>query len=437
MQQALHLLQLPVLELETIIEEELTQNPLLENSDAEGSISDEELDLLCSIEEDIRAPSSPEKREEEDLKAFIENTIAYEHSLFDHLMNQAYETFDDPETRRLARAIIGNLDHDGFLSTSLEEIAGLAGSTSALLLPILQEIQTFDPLGVGAHNLQEALLIQLKGMGKGEGLAFRIVEDHYNDVMHNRIPVIAKALSCSVQEIRTTISQEIAALDLHPGTNQVGGHYQQIVHHLTPDLSITYEEGKFSIEINEEDIPNLRLNRSYLNMLHDNSLPEETRAYIHEKIASGKWLLRNLYERHQTLRRIAEELVLNQASFLSSPKGQLLPLTMKEIAEKLELHESTVARAVSNKYVSCIKGILPLRTFFTHSYTTDSGENISSHSVKELLIHFLDNEDKHLPLSDEILSHMIKEKGIPCARRTIAKYRQELGIGNTAQRRLH
>ncbi len=172
-------------------------------------------------------------------------------------------------------------------------------------------------------------------------------------------------------------------------------------------------------------------------MLQDGTLPTETRHYIQEKIASGKWLLRNLHERHQTLFRIAQQLVYNQSAFFSSPKGNLTPLTMKEIAEKLELHESTVARAVANKYVSCVRGILPLRSFFTHAYITESGENISAQTVKELLIKILKEEDRNSPLSDETISAMIKEEGIHCARRTVAKYRQELGIGNTTQRRIH
>ncbi len=203
MQQALYLLQLPVLELGSVIEEELTQNPILEFSDEESSLSDEEFELLRSIDEEIRpSPSFQAEREEEDLKAFIENTIAQENSLFTHLMKQAGETFSDPEERRLAECLIGNLDHDGILSSNLEELAGLANTDCAHLIPILEVIQTFDPLGVGARNLQEALLIQLKGIGKEESLAFRIIESHYDDVLHNRIPVIAKALSRSLQEIR-------------------------------------------------------------------------------------------------------------------------------------------------------------------------------------------------------------------------------------------
>lgn len=438
MQQALHLLQLPVLELGSVIEEELTQNPLLELSETENEepFEQDEFEILHP-EEDFAPSLSYNKREDEDLKTYIENTVAYESSLFDHLMKQAWETFSDLEERRLAEVIIGNLDHDGILSTPLEEVAALAGVSCDTLLPILQQVQTFDPLGVGALNLKEALLIQLKGLGKEKSLAFRIIEHHYEDVMHNRLPAIAKSLSHSIQEIRDTIVKEIASLDLHPGTNQSDGHYRQIVHHLTPDVTINYSEGKFSIEINDEHIPPLRLNKGYLQMLQNQKLCDETRSYIQEKIASGKWLLRNLHERHQTLYRIAEQLIQSQNTFFASPRGKLIPLTMKEIAEKLELHESTIARAVANKYVSSPRGILPLRSFFTHAYTTESGENISAQTVKDLLVQLLEKEDKSSPLSDETLSSMIKEKGIPCARRTVAKYRQELNIGNTTQRRIH
>jgi RNA polymerase sigma-54 factor len=432
MQQALHLLQLPVLELSSMIEEELTLNPILEFAD-DSSRADEEI----GNDYQPATPTYKGKNEEEDIKAFIENTVASENSLFTHLMNQAFETFSGSEERRLAELIIGNLDRDGMLTLPLEELAALGNTTSDDLIPILREIQTFDPLGVGAQNVKEALLLQLKGMGKEDSLAFRIVDKHYEDVMHNRIPAIAKALNSSMHEIRETILEEIAHLDLHPGANQAEGHYRQITQHVIPDLTIIFSEGKFTIEINEESIPALRLNKGYLQMLQDHGLPEETRLYIQEKIASGKWLLRNLHERHQTLYRIAEQLIENQRDFFSSSKGKLIPLTMKEIAEKLELHESTVARAVANKYVSCPRGILPLRSFFTHAYTTDSGENISAQTVKDLLVQILAAEDKKAPLSDEVISAMIKEKGIPCARRTVAKYRQELSIGNTAQRRIH
>lgn len=434
MQQALHLLQLPIRELSTLIEDELAQNPLLELSE-DGR--EEALEVFKQMDEEIRPPSCQAQREEEDLKAFIENTLAYEPSLFDQLMEQAKEVFSDPKALELAEYLLGHFDADGFLTTPMEEIALLTQAPLDVLKDILKTIQTFEPIGVGAQTLQESLLIQLKAMGKQDSLAFRMITHHYEDIIHNRIPVIAKSFGKKNEEIHKIIADQIIHLDLHPGTNLAAGHYRQIVQYLIPDIAIHYEKGQFAIEVNEESIPNLRLNHYYLKMLEDEKLSEETRAYIQEKILSGKWLLRNLYERHQTLYRITSELIESQNAFFLSPRGKLSPLTMKEVAEKLELHESTIARAVANKYISCPRGILPLRSFFTHGYLTEKGENISAQTVKELLQQMIENEDRCHPLSDETLSAMIKEKGIPCARRTIAKYRRQLGIGNTVQRKIH
>ena len=437
MQQALHLLQLPVLELTTVIDEEMVQNPLLELSEEEMTREDETLEMLKQIDEEIRPPSFQGQREEEDLRAFLENSIAYEYSLFDLLMEQAREAFSDPEKLELAQSLIGHLDSDGLLTISLEEISLLMDAPVDELKGLLETIQTFEPLGVGAQSLQESLLIQLKGLGKENSLAFRIIENHFDDIIHNRIPLIAKALDHSKEEVRETIATQIARLDLHPGTNQSGGHYRQIVQHLTADITVHFDKGRFAIEVSEGNIPNLRLNRYYMKMLEDKALPQETRSYIQEKVASGKWLLRNLHERHQTLYRITGELIHTQPAFLASPKGKLSPLTMKEVAEKLELHESTIARAVANKYIDCPRGMLPLRSFFSNAYITEGGESISAQTVKDLLCHIIRNEDRRRPLSDEDISARIKERGIACARRTVAKYRQKLSIGNTVQRKIH
>ncbi len=428
MQQALHLLQLPVLELGAMIENELSQNPILERGE------EDEVPIEVSSNERSRHGQSEQG---DDLRSFIENTVAYEDSLYESLMAQAKETFSHTQDLELAQWVIGNLDNDGILSTSIEEIAALGGYSIEEVENMVKEIQNFDPPGVGATNRREALLIQLRMLGKNETLAFRIIDKHYDDVLHNRIPAIAKSLSRSAQEIRGAISQEIARLDLHPGTNQSSGHYRQVIHHITPDVIIAYTNDCFSIQINEENLPHIKLNHTYLDMLTDQALPEDTRSYIQEKISSGKWLMRNLHERSQTLYRITHQLIESQSAFFSDPKGELVPMTMKEISEKLELHESTIARAVAHKYVSCPRGIFPLRSFFTHAYTTEEGENISARSVKSILLQIISDEDKQHPLSDETISSMIKKRGIPCARRTIAKYRKELHIGNTAQRRIH
>ncbi len=441
MQQALHLLQLPVCELSSIIADEMTENPILEYvEEEEESSEDKEIEIFQRIEEEFGSLAGGGARhykttqDEEDLRNFIERSVAYEKSLYDLLMEQAHQTFVHEEDISAAKAIIGNVDPQGFLTSGLEEISLLYGIALEKLAELLEEIQQFDPPGVGARNLKESLLLQLQRQGKKEQLPYRIVDEHFEDMLHNRLPLIAKALGVTPQKIREAISSEVAKLDLHPGTCQPLGHYKQIVQHITPDVIIHYSD-KFTIEVNEESLPPLRINKIYLKMLEDPSLSLETREYIREKIASGKWLLRNLCERHHTLYRITEQLIEHQKDFFSGPKGKLIPLTMKVISEKLELHESTIARAVANKYVSSPRGIFPFRFFFTHAFITDSGEILSSKTVKDLLVDIIAKEERSSPLSDEMISHLIKEQGIPCARRTVAKYRQELGIGNTTQRR--
>ncbi|MCH9610133.1 MAG: RNA polymerase sigma-54 factor [Chlamydiales bacterium] len=427
MQQALHLLQLPIQELSTLIDEELSLNPLLEYPESA-------VEVMPEVSKESRSSSM---REEEDLRAFIENTVAYEESLSDCLLRQAHETFEKQKELEIAELLIGYLDHNGFLTSSLEEIALLEAVKERELLKVLEEIQSFEPTGVGARSCQEALLIQLRAMGKCDSLAYRIIETNYDDMLHNRIPMIAKKLKAKAEEIQHSIYEEIAHLDLRPGANMPEGHYQERSHHLTPDVVIHYHEGKFTIEINEGKLPSIRFRSNYLSMLHSEALSSEEKAYIEEKISSGKWLLRNLAERNQTLYRIAEEIIYFQKSFLTEPQGKLTPLTMKELASRLELHESTIARAVASKVLQAPRGIFPLRSFFTNSYTNEQGETISANTVRECLQEIISQEDKRKPLSDETISSMIKAKGISCARRTVAKYRGELNIGNTAQRKRH
>ncbi len=428
MQKALHLLQLPILELSTAIDAEIEQNPLLEYAEEDFALS--------FGRENIRKSSSLQK-EDSDVKSFLENTIAYENSLFEHLMKQAQEKFSSQKELFLAKMIIGNLDECGFLSTPLEEVALFANASKEALEPILRQIQTFEPLGIGAKNLQDSFLIQLKILGKEQHPAYRIVEKHFEDMLKNRLPLIGKAISCSVTKIKTIIEKEIATLNLHPGTKMGHSHYQEVVHYIIPDATIEVRGEELSAEIHDEKIPSLRFNPKYLALLTDNTLAKETKEYIKEKMVSGKWFLRNLYERHHTLNLIIQEVIKKQKKFLLKHDGKLLPFMMKEVAETLALHESTIVRAVANKYVNTPRGILPLRFFFTHGYTTEEGEDISSLTIKEQIQKIVEKEDKRTPLSDEAITSLLKERGLSCARRTVAKYRGELGIGNTSERRSH
>ena len=432
MQKALTLLQLPVMELVQAVSSELEENPVLEYSEEENKI--EENDLLRGFEEKYCRRS---KRNEDDLSSLVENTLAYEYSLFESLMQQAKELFLEKTDLKIAELLIGNLDENGFLDTSLEEIALLEDLDVTALTRVLKLLQNFDPPGVCARNIQESLLIQLRRQGREESLAYKIIEDSYDLMTSNRIPHLAKKNRCSVRLIQEIIENEIADLNFHPGTSFSRGHYREALQQIVPDVIITSDGKGFLIEVNEKSIPPFRINPHYLKMLTNESLPCDTRDYIQEKISTGKWLLRNLCERQKTLYRIAEAVLAKQSDFFKSPEGALKSLTMKEISEELDLHESTIARAVANKYLSCMKGTLPLRQFFTHAYTTDAGDSLSAPAVKELLQTLIAEEDPASPLSDEALSSKMKEKGIPCARRTISKYRAELNLGSRSARKRH
>lgn len=428
MQQALHLLQMPVMELACLVTEEMTQNPLLEWEEGETPLIEE-------IGIGIRQQNI--LREEEDLKSFIENTLPSASSLYEVLVIQAKERCQNEQQFDIAHCIIGNLDENGFLSLPLEELSLLANTSIEQVSNALQIVQSFEPIGVAARSLQETLLIQLRVLGKKDSLAYKIVEQGFDHMLKNRISFLAKSLQCTSQQIYQTISQEIASLDFHPGKHCPSGHYQEHSQSIVPDVILHFVDDKFEIEVNKAPLPSFRVNPHYLELLHDPSTPEETRSYLEERLQSSKWLMRNLQERQHTLHRMTEKLITIQGDYLRDPQGSLRPLTMKELADMLELHESTIARALAHKYVSCPRGVFPLRTLFTNAYTTHSGDMISSSSVKQCLRDIVAQEDKSLPLSDEAISSMIQQRGIPCARRTVAKYRQELKIGNAAQRKEH
>lgn len=453
MQQALNLLQLPILELSTVINLEMEANPVLEFSadaaeseetatsdlsEKELDFSDKDFEALQQLDEDFQdlfaeSENFVKKRsqEEEKKQAYWESQIVAEESLFEHLMSQAHDFFTSSEELALAELIIGSLDENGYLKTSLDELAVLHGKEEENLRKVLDGIQTFEPYGVGAQNLQEAMLIQMRCLGKRDSLAYRIVEEDYDHLLHNRIPQIQKHQHCTLEEVADVIEKHIAKLDLHPGAWYATSTVQTIV----PDVAIVEEEGVLSVRIQEDTWPTIRISPRYLRMLQDPGLSEETREFIEQKIASAKWLMHNILQRNQTIERIAQAVIHHQKEFLLNPKGTLVPLTMKTLAEELDVHESTVARAVNHKYVETPRGILPLRAFFTSGLEQDSGENVSSETARNLINRLIQDEDKTAPLSDEALAQLLEAKGIRCARRTVAKYRTMLKLGSARQRR--
>lgn len=438
MQQAFRALQMPVYELEEWLKNEIEQNPVLEYQDeTEG---DEESLVLDSIEPEIDFEKSSfevlDTLDEgfetalfpEDKRSPTEVPVLYTDSLFEHLMAQASFSLSTEE-KKIAETLVGNLDHRGFLSIPLSVLFEEEDIKKAEA--ILEKIQTFDPPGIAAQDLKQSLLLQLRLKGKEKSLAFRVIECHFDDLIHNRLPHIQKAMPCSQEALQKAIYSEIAGLDLHPGSRFSFEPAQPI----SPDLLVHKEKDKWIVEVSEESLPSFRVAPLFLETLTHPEVDGQEKLYLRRQIAAGKWLQRIVKRRHTTLKDLGELLVKKHASFLNGDTKALAPLTMQEAATTLELHESTIARAVAHKYLFCRQGLLPLRSFFSQISTSHAGEEISSQAAKELLLELVQKENKNRPLSDDALAKTMHSRGIPLARRTIAKYRQALAIAPASQRR--
>lgn len=426
MKQSLHLLKLPITELSTLISLELEQNPLLEAIDGDNTFDEVALSLQ----------RHGVIGEAKDIGAVIENSYAEEESLFKHLLQQAKEIFNDTQLA-IAEELIGNINEKGLFAGNTKEISLIFDWPEEEVVEVLHKIQHFDPPGVGALTIQESLLLQLEHKKKEGSLSYRLVKECYEDLLHNRIQNIAKSLRCEVAKIYRIIEDEITLLNTNPGSQWQQGHYREIPLAITADVTIEVTESAIFVDVNDEKIPHLRINEKYMQLLKQDT-SEETKNYLREKLLSGHSLLKNIYERNQTLYRIAEEIATYQSAYFLDAKAQLLPMTMKELGERLSLHESTIARAANGKYISTPRGVVSMRAFFTHGYaSTESEERVSSTSVKELVREIIEKENRIRPYSDDKIAEIIQQKGVRCARRTITKYRKELGLGNRGQRKRH
>lgn len=453
MQQALYFLQLPVMELQQEIEKELEQNPVLEYVEEEGdketseseqtsseeeiSFDENKLEILKQLDEEFRdfyaesgAFNPKHSKEEEEKRDFAETLIEERPSPFELLVKQSREVLPE-EDLKIAEVLIGHFDENGFFNTPLEEVSASFSIPKEELQKVLDVLKTLEPIGTGAKDIREALLMQLKAQGLENSLAYRIVGECFDDLLHNRFPIIKKKLKCSLEQVKEAIYQKIMPLDLHPGA----GLFQVEAPSIVADATIFFEGENLTTKLQEEKWPPLKINHKYLRMLRQEGIEKETKRFIENKILSAKWLMRNIEQRGDTLLRVANFLAEYQKPYFESPEGQLLPLTLKQVAENLHLHESTIARTVANKYVETPKGLLSLKSFFTSSLTSSDGSLKSANSVKERVQDLIEKEDRKKPLSDEVLAKKITQGGIKVARRTVAKYRTELGLGNAQQRR--
>jgi RNA polymerase sigma-54 factor len=438
LQQSLHILQAPALELRNIVQQELQTNPVLEEEigtfeSEEGAKDDrefqEEFERLAKLDEEWRdymsqnVSYSSRNPEDEERRQFFFDSIASQETLQQHLWEQLNTADVSGSQREAAELIIGNIDDFGFLQGSLEEISQNTSHPLAELEEMLSLIQTFHPVGVGARNLRECLLIQLRRLGKEHSLEYQIVDEHLEDLGRKRLPDLARRLGVSVEQVQKA-ANFISTLDPKPGQIFTPDPNNYVL----PDVSVDKVGEDYTVSLNADQIPHLRISKTYKDLMTQGANGTDVRDYIREKIRSGKFLIKSIHQRQQTILNIANEIVKRQSEFLENGTAYLKPMTMVQIAEAVGVHETTVSRAISGKYMATPQGVFEMKYFFTPGYQTAAGAALSNTSVKEAISDMVRNEDARNPLSDKEIVDVLSDRGIPIARRTVAKYRAELNI---------
>lgn len=438
LQQSLQILQAPMLELRNLIQQEIETNPTIELEQTEPTIEDkkaehdefqEEFDRLAKLDEEWRdymaqnSGYSGRSAEEDERRQFFFDSLVGEQTLQQHLLEQLLSSEIRPEDRTLAELIIGNIDDHGFLQSTPEEIANNTGMDAADLGRVLSIVQTFHPVGVGSRDLRECLLIQLRRLGKEQSLEYRIVDRHIDDLGKRRFPEIARRLGTTPEQVQRA-ANFIATLDPKPGQIFTPDPNNYVL----PDVTVEKIGGEWTISLNGDQIPHLRISNTYKDLMSSERNGAEVRDYIRDKIRSGKFLIKSIHQRQQTISNIAHEIVARQKEFLEFGPSALKPMTMVQIADAVGVHETTVSRAISGKYMSTPHGVFDMKYFFTPGYQTAGGEAMSNTSVKGAIADLVKVEDAKNPLSDKEIVELLSKRGIPIARRTVAKYRNELNI---------
>ncbi len=456
LQQAIKLLQLSRLELLETIYEEMETNPVLEEHAGTDGNEEEgdrdqpeeatpELTDLSEVTVDERARDDVDWEnylgeyntawaelpyEDRELPSF-ENVAAPKTSLHSHLSWQLNMSHLDEIQRDIGAYIIGNLNEDGFLDISVEEIEEYSGRPSEEVLETLSLIQNFDPVGVAARNVRECLLTQARFQDLGGTIVEKIIADHLRDLEDRKYDEIAKALSTPVEEVLAAVSV-IKSLDPRPG--RMYSEEQTI--YITPDIYVLKVGDDYEIVLNEDGLPKLRINAYYKEVLRSkDSVNENAKAYIQEKLRSAAWLIKSIHQRQRTIYKVTESIVRFQRAFFDQGVASLKPLVLRDVAEDIQMHESTVSRVTTNKYVYTPQGVFELKFFFNSSIKSIDGDAVASESVKEHIRNIIKAENSTKPFSDQELADTLKKLNIRVARRTVAKYREAMGILPSRKRR--
>ncbi len=461
LQQAIQLLQLSTLELQDVVQKELLENPLLEEvtpdtpepTDAPVTPdsppaptveqvteapptterqTDElpfDFNAVMSADDDHEERSLVSQEDREDLP--FENVVRTHLSLADHLEEQLRYASEDAAVRRIGAQIIGNLDEDGYLRAELEDIAQRCGATAEEVARVLELVQGFDPPGVAARSIQECLLLQLKRDPLPDPVSVEIIEAYFDDLSRRRYQDIARAMKLPVDRIMESV-EEIMGLEPKPGRRFGGNDSRYIV----PDVFVYKLGNDYTIVLNEDGIPRLRVNSLYRSLLRGAGSGDEAKQYVEQKLRSALWLIKSVDQRQRTLRKVTQSIVKFQREFLDRGLPHLRPLSLRDVGEDIGMHESTISRVTTNKYVETPQGLFELKFFFHSGIASGDGEMVSSVSVKKMIQDILAAEDSAKPQSDQEVAHALQKRGLTIARRTVAKYREELGILPSHQRRL-
>ena len=450
LQQAIKLLPLTTLELAEVLEQEVMENPLLEEVPAQETLSVDEVaqqeareeaeknDPLKDIDIDKFFEDYLDEREFRRTRSSeipemppIENTLTESPDLYDHLSWQLRMSVSDELALEIGEAIIHNLDEDGMLRASLEEIANMGPYAATEVEKALATLQGLDPPGVAARDLTECLRLQLRHLGLEGSATDLMVRDHIKQLQSHQYAEISRQTGLTADEVSEHL-EIIRRLDPKPGLKYSPDRSTYV----TPDVFVVKEAEEYKIILNDEGLPKLRISPTYKRMLDvKEEGGEETRNYVKDKLRSALWLLKSVDQRQRTIYKVAESIVRHQRGFLDGGVQHLRPLVLRDVANDIGMHESTVSRVVANKYMHTPRGVYEMRFFFHSGITSTMGEAISSVTIKDKIRRMIGDEDRSRPLSDSRIAEILGQRGLPLARRTVAKYREELRIPPSNLRR--
>ena len=453
--QAIQILQYNSQELEDFVSKEIMENPILEMDntvpndshenlkDPESSMSEElmykeaerdDIDLREKIAEseydDISYRQWEHRVSNEDVVSFDQYT-SKEETLQDYLLLQL--TFSELKDRdkKIGRYLVEGIDDNGYLTVDTDQTAAAFGVKACTVERILKVIQGFEPVGVGARSLEECLLIQLEAKGfKDESLDY-VIKNHLNDLAENKIQYIAKSIGLTVLQVQA-MADLIRTLDPKPGMAYSSGEQ---IRYVVPDVIIEKEDDGYEIVTNDSTIPSLKVSSYYMNLVKNNKDDEDLQKYLNDKYNSALWLIKSIEQRKRTIFKVSEAVMKLQTEFLEKGEKYLKPMTLKQIADAVGVHESTVSRSINGKFIQTPRGVYEIKYFFSSGVGSGSGEGLSSNSIKTFIKEIIDGEDPKKPCSDQDMVEILSEKGIEISRRTVAKYRESMNILSSSKRR--